>query len=58
VQHAADDTLERYAMWTLPGPEVESLEEHLLICAGCRDRLKDTDEYVAAVKAAAVRIRR
>ncbi len=26
------------------------LEDHLLICPGCRDRLEATDEYVAAMK--------
>ena len=39
-------------MRTLPRPEVESLEEHLLICQPCRDRLKATDEFGAAMKAA------
>jgi len=29
------------------------LEDHLLICPGCRDRLEATDEYVAAMKSAA-----
>ena len=53
VQHATEDDLERYAMRTLPAPEVESLEEHLLICAECRDRLTATDQFVAAMKAAA-----
>jgi hypothetical protein len=52
VEHATDDTLERYSMRTLPRPEVESLEEHLLICQPCRDRLKATDEFGAAMKAA------
>jgi len=57
VEHAAEDDLERYAMRTLPAPEVESLEEHLLICGGCRDRLTAADEYVAAMHSAAVTIR-
>lgn len=54
MEHAAEDDLESYAMRTLPAPEVESLEEHLLICAECRDRLQATDEYVAAMTAAAL----
>ena len=58
VQHATDDTLERYSMRTLPAPEVESLEEHLLICSECRDRLESTEQYVAAMRAAAAKIRR
>ena len=52
VEHVSEDDLERYAMRTLPAPEVESLEEHLLICSACRDRLESTDQYVAAMKAA------
>ena len=52
VEHATDDTLERNAMRTLPAPESERLEEHLLICSACRDRLESTDQYVAAMRAA------
>jgi uncharacterized CHY-type Zn-finger protein len=51
--HVNDDTLERYAMRPLPSPESERLEEHLLICSACRDRLQFTNEYVAAMKTAA-----
>jgi anti-sigma factor RsiW len=57
VQHVSEDDLENYAMRTLPATEVESLEEHFLICSECRDRLQATDEYVAAMRAAAARIR-
>jgi uncharacterized protein with PIN domain len=53
VQHVSEDDLENYAMRTLPATEVESLEEHFLICSECRDRLQATDEYVAAMRAAA-----
>jgi hypothetical protein len=51
VEHVTDDTLEHYAMRTLPPPESECLEEHLLICSTCRDRLTATDEYEAAMNA-------
>jgi uncharacterized CHY-type Zn-finger protein len=44
-------------MRSLPAPEVESLEEHLLICSACRDRLTATDEYVTAMCSAAAKIR-
>jgi predicted anti-sigma-YlaC factor YlaD len=57
VQHATDDTLERYAMRTLPESACSTLEEHLLVCQSCRDRLQFTDEYVAAMKLAAEKIR-
>ena len=52
VEHATDDTLERHSMRSLPAPESDRLEEHLLVCQSCRDRLTATDEYVAAMKAA------
>jgi predicted anti-sigma-YlaC factor YlaD len=45
------------AAWTLPAAEVESLEEHLLTCAECRDRFQATDEYVTAMMAAAGKMR-
>jgi predicted anti-sigma-YlaC factor YlaD len=45
-------------MRTLPALESERLEEHLLICSACRDRLEAMDEYVAAMRLAAVTIRR
>jgi hypothetical protein len=32
VQHVTDDTLERYAMQTLPRLKIGPLEEHLLVC--------------------------
>jgi uncharacterized CHY-type Zn-finger protein len=57
VGHVTDDTLERYAMRPLPAPESERLEKHLLICAECRDRLTAADDYVAAMRSAAVTIR-
>ena len=53
VAHVSDDDLEGYAMRSLPAAESEPLEDHLLNCAECRERLPSTDEYVAAMKAAA-----
>jgi hypothetical protein len=44
VEHVPEDDLELYAMRTLPAPESELLEEHLLICSACRDWLESTDE--------------
>jgi anti-sigma factor RsiW len=52
VQHASEDDLERYVMQTLPDSETGPLEQHLLACSVCRDRLTATDEYVTAMKAA------
>ena len=57
MEHVSEDDLERYATRTLPAPEVESLEEHLLICSACRDGQESTDQYVAGMRSAAVKIR-
>jgi len=43
-------------MQTLPEAELAPLEEHLLICAECRDRLEATERYVAAIRAAAAKL--
>jgi hypothetical protein len=53
MRHIAEDLLEQYAMGNLVEPEVELLEEHLLICAACQDRFQATDDYVTAMRAAA-----
>lgn len=53
VQHVSDDTLERYSMQTLPDAEAEPVEEHLLICQECRDRVDAEIDFVAAMRAAA-----
>lgn len=56
VNHVSDDWLEQYAMRTLPESEATTLEEHLLVCPACQDRLKATDEYIAAMRAAAKKL--
>jgi hypothetical protein len=40
-------------MGACPEPQAGPLEEHLLICTACQDRLRATDDYVAAMRAAA-----
>ena len=58
VPHISDDTLERYAMQTLPDSESGPLEEHLLICPECRERLDAEIEFVTAMRGAAVKLRK
>lgn|GEM_PF-2059286 len=53
MQHIPEDSLEQYAMGAFPEPEAGPLEEHLLICTACQERLQQTDDYVAAMCAAA-----
>jgi anti-sigma factor RsiW len=57
VQHVTDGLLERYAMQRLPDSETGPMEEHLMICPECRDRLEAEIEFVTAMRGAAVRIR-
>jgi anti-sigma factor RsiW len=53
VKHIAEDSLQQYAMGAITEPEAGPLQEHLLICPACPDRLQSTDDYVAAIRAAA-----
>jgi hypothetical protein len=57
MEHISEDDVERYAMRTLPDSDCTTLEEHLLICQQCRDRLTATDEYLTAMRSAAKKIR-
>ena len=57
VQHVTDDTLERYAIQTLFDAESGPLEDHLLVCPECRNRLDSQIEFVTAMRGAAAKIR-
>jgi hypothetical protein len=57
VPHVPDDTLERYAIQTLSDAESGPMEDHLLICGGCRNRLNAEIEFVTAMRGAAAKIR-
>jgi anti-sigma factor RsiW len=51
--HIAEDTLERYVMARLSEAELVPVEEHLLICQDCRERVAWLDDFVGAVRSAA-----
>lgn len=53
VSHPAEETLERYALGLLPDPERDDLEDHLLLCDHCQQRLDEATEYVATMRSAA-----
>ena len=57
LDHATEEALESYSMGTLPEAEAGILEEHLLVCAACQERLTEADRYVRAVRAAASKLR-
>ena len=51
--HIEEETLELYALGRLGEDEAAPVEEHLLVCHFCQDRLAATDEYIRTVRAAA-----
>ncbi len=51
--HASEESLERYSMGTLGQAETATLEEHLLVCSQCQDRLTETDAFIRATRQAA-----
>ena len=57
MAHITEDALEEYAMRTLPDSEWDRIEEHLLVCAECRNRLTATDAFVVAMRGAAAKIK-
>ena len=50
--HAPDDDLEAYSLGRLSAAASAPLEEHLLGCTSCLDRLAGWDEYVGAMRGA------
>ena len=50
--HPSEEILEEYVFHRLPEPLTAQVEEHLLICQSCQDTITDTDQFVAALKAA------
>jgi hypothetical protein len=57
VQHVTDDTRAQFAGQILPDSEAAPLEEHLLICLDCAERLLAELEFVAAMRGARAQIR-
>jgi len=55
VEHPSDDLLERYSMGRLTEAEMTPLEEHLLICEKCRNRVMQMDLNQAAIREAGKR---
>jgi hypothetical protein len=54
--HPSDTDLERYCLGMIQeGPELDALEEHLLICGECVDRALASDNYIDRIRAALVK---
>ena len=56
-RHLDAEEAERYLMGESPDPEASELEEHLLICGRCRERIADTDLYLSSMCDAAEELR-
>jgi anti-sigma factor RsiW len=51
--HIAEGVLERFVMTRLSEAEVVPVEEHLLICPRCRERVAWLDDFVGSIRSAA-----
>jgi hypothetical protein len=55
ARHLSDIDLERYCLGMIQeGPELDAMEEHLLICGECVDRAQDSDAYIETIRDALV----
>ncbi len=58
IDHHVDvEDLERYSLGSSSPAESTQIEEHLLTCECCQDRLQETDDYVLAVEMASRQLR-
>jgi hypothetical protein len=53
AHHPSEEILERYALGRVGAPDLEPIEEHLLVCPHCQERLSEADQYVLAMRNAA-----
>jgi anti-sigma factor RsiW len=54
--HIQEELMDRYAMGTLPQESVADVEEHLLVCPTCQDRLTELDEFLTVFRAASTQL--
>jgi hypothetical protein len=52
-RHLDEEQAEKYSMGRLSEEEEARCEEHLLVCATCRQQVDSADQYVGAMKSAA-----
>ena len=51
-RHIREDDIERYSMGTIPEEEAAPIEEHLLVCDSCRERVTASDACIGLIRAA------
>lgn len=54
TQHINEDLLEQYLFGILPDVEIESLEEHLLVCHSCIDAAEQLLAFVQSLRSTLV----
>ena len=54
--HVSDDRLEQYLLCSLPEPDVNGVEDHLLVCPPCQDLLEKAEQYLATMKIATAQV--
>jgi hypothetical protein len=52
ISHETEDQLELYALGRLPESRNAAVEEHLLLCASCREKLDDVENFALAMQRA------
>ena len=55
-RHIDDDDLERYVLDQLSEAEAAPIDEHLLVCQECQDRLAQVNQRVQAMRASLRRL--
>jgi anti-sigma factor ChrR (cupin superfamily) len=48
--HPSEEVLEQYLFGSLPEPEAESVEEHLLVCHSCIDSAEQLLAFVHSLR--------
>lgn len=48
--HGTEDQLELYALGRLPEAEIPALEEHLIACTSCQERLDGVADFAVAIR--------
>src|ERR1035438_7941822 len=57
-RHVDAEALEQYSMGTSSAEMTTLIEEHLLTCGECQERLRETDDYLLAMRTASEQLQR
>jgi hypothetical protein len=57
-RHLDEEEIERYSLGHIAASELDRLEEHLLLCASCQERVEASDLFTGCMREAAAQVRR